>query len=99
MIYYRRIVNLHLINWYQIIVKEHNLKEFDIFTHQIPLLIMIYLYFKYVRPKNEKLNLNLIVTFLILYITQIDIKKVYNLNYTPLLISLLLTLILFKFIL
>ena len=48
---------------------------------------------------EPKINYNMMIPFIILYITIVDVKKIYNLSYTPLLMSLLLTILIFKFIL
>ena len=97
-----------------VIAKPATLKEVDIFSHQIPLLIMIYLYYNYIKlPISQattltqaqatllkpKIDYNIIIPFMIFYIIIVDIKKLYKLNYTQLLVSLLLTILLFKFIL
>ena len=98
----------------KVIAKPNKLKQLDIFTHQIPLIIMLYLYYSYIRLPiinnltsqtslttltKPKINYNIMITFIILYITIVDVKKLYNLSYTPLLMSLLLTILIFKFIL
>lgn len=100
----------------KVIAKPNKLKQLDIFTHQIPLIIMLYLYYSYIKlpiinnltpltsltPQTitkPKINYNIIITFIILYMTIVDVKKLYKISYTPLLMSLLLTILIFKFIL
>ena len=92
----------------KVIAKPNKLRQLDVFTHQIPLLIMLYLYYIYIKLpiiQNQtslitpKINYNIMIPFIILYITIVDVKKIYNLSYTPLLMSLLLTILIFKFIL
>ena len=91
----------------KVIAKPSKLRQLDVFTHQIPLLIMLYFYYNYVKLpilQNQtiikpKINYNIMIPFIILYITIVDVKKLYKISYTPLLMSLLLTILIFKFIL
>lgn len=97
----------------KVIAKPSKLRQLDVFTHQIPLIIMLYLYYSYIKlpiAQNQtpitpqtiikpKINYNIMIPFIILYMTIVDVKKLYKISYTPLLMSLLLTILIFKFIL
>ena len=85
-----------------IILENRIMYFFDIMFHQIPLIIMLYLYYTKIykatniNRKNIKLNIPIIVFIGLVYPYINDPIKLYNINYTIILFSLAAALLLFR---